>query len=79
MMKRRSAIEQMLVPGGGTELYTDFRNSASVESESRWFVYALLSSISSAIRERAEDQSRSTERPEISIAADVSAVVKPAK
>ena len=69
----------MLVPGGATEAFASLRKSDSVESELRWFAYALLSSISSAIRERAADQRRSTERTGMSSASDVSAVVKPAK
>ena len=75
----RSGIEQLLVPGGASRLYMSFNKTETEESEGRWFAYSLLSSISSAIRERAEDQSRSTDRTEISSASEVSAVVRPAK
>lgn len=75
----RAGIEQLLVPGGASRLYLSFNQTETEESEGRWFAYSLLSSISSAIRERTEDQSRSTERTEISSASEVSAVVKPAK
>lgn len=75
----RAGIEQLLVPGGASRLYMSFNQIETEESEGRWFAYSLLSSISSAIRERTEDQSRSTERTEIPSASEVSAVVKPAK
>lgn len=78
-MKKRTDIEQLLVPGGAKEAYADLREKNSREGERRWFLYALLSSISSAIRERAADQARSTDRSDSSSASAVSAVVKPAK
>ena len=78
-MNRRLTVEEMLVPGGGRDLCRTIRDRKSVESENRWFIYALLSSISSAIRERADDQCRSTDRGAISSASAVSAVVRPAK
>ena len=77
--KKRTDIEQLLVPGGAKQAYADLSESTSREGERRWFLYAVLSSISSAIRERAADQARSTERSDSSSASAVSAVVKPAK
>lgn len=76
---RLSRIERLLVPGGASCDFVNLRERRSTESDGRWFCYALLSSISAAIRERAEDQRRSTVRGEISSASAVSAVVKPAK
>ncbi len=76
---RRQAIEAMLEPGGGAATYRHATEARELHSAARWFAYALLSSISSAIRERAVDQSRSTERSDVSSASAVSAVVKPAK
>ena len=76
---RRSDIEKLLKPGGAKRRYASLRQTAAEESDRRWFAYSLLSSINSAIRERAEDQNRSTDRREISSASAVSAVVKPAK
>lgn len=78
MMTTRKKIEEMLVPGGAAAAY----EAVQATSQSRrggWFVYALFSSIKLAMRERADDQARSTERTDISRASAVSAVVKPAK
>ena len=75
----RSGMDELLVPGGAARLYVNFNQAGTEESEGRWFAYALLSSINSAIRERAADQYRSTERTGISSASEVSAVVNPAK
>lgn len=79
MTNRRSEIEQLLEPGGATCDYMSLRQTDSEESDRRWLAYLLLSSISVAIRDRAEAQSRSTDRGEMSSASAVSAVVKPAK
>ena len=76
---RRAEIERLLQPGAATNDYADMRQLDSKESDERWFTYALLSSISAAIRERAEDHRRSTERGGISSASEVSVVVRPAK
>lgn len=80
-MKTRTTknIEQLLEPDGATSDYVSLRQTHSKKSDERWFAYSLLSSISAAIRERADDQRRSTERGAISKASAVSAVVKPAK
>lgn len=75
----RAEIEELLVPGGAVQRYVSSRLAETEESRKRWFAYSLLSSISSAIRERAADQNRSTERGESSSASAVSAVVRPAK
>lgn len=71
--------EERLVPAGGVDLYRRCRRSKDAQSDERYSVYALFSSISSAIRERAVDQKRSTDRSDTSSASAVSAVVKPAK
>lgn len=76
---RRSDIERLLKPGAATSDYAILRQTDSKESKRRWFAYSLFSSISAAIRERAEDQCRSTDRGEIPRASAVSAVVKPVK
>jgi len=76
---RRAEVKRQLVPGGATAHYTTLRRLDVEECEVRWLAYALLSSISSAIRERADAHRRSTERCEMSSASEVSAVVKPAK
>ncbi len=75
----RTDIESLLVPGGGRETYVLARSAQSPRSAERWYRYSLLSSMSSAIRERADDQSRSIERSDVSSAAADSEVVKPAK
>ena len=71
-------IEEMLTPGGGAAAYEAVQ-AISRSQCNGWFVYALLSSIKLAMRERADDQARSTERTDISRTSAVSAVVRPAK
>lgn len=73
------AIAEWLVPAGGVEVYRSCRSGQGPESRERHSVYELFSSISSAMRERAEDQARSTERSDSASASAVSAVVRPAK
>lgn len=78
MMTTKKKIEEMLAPGGGAAAY----EAVQATSQSRcsgWIVYALFSSIKLAMRERADDQARSTERTDISRASAVSTVVKLAK
>lgn len=73
----RHQIEKLLRPGDGVRLYERFRprkTDGALE-----LPYVSLSSIRVAIRERADDQSRSTDRSEMSRHSAVSAVVKPAK
>lgn len=73
-------IEGWLVPGGGKALLQECgQGPDGRESRRRRELYSLVSSISAAIRVRAEDQSRSTDRPETPSASAVSAVVRPAK
>ena len=76
---RRVDVERQLVPGGASDHYAKLRRLDVDECEKRWLAYALLSSINSAIRERADAHRRSTERCGMSSASEVSAVVKPAK
>ena len=59
MNGKRTQIEQMLEPGGASKTYVSVRKSEVAVSDQQWFIYALLSSISSAIRERAADQALS--------------------
>jgi len=75
----RRDIERRLVPGGGTDVYESLRSETTPQSSSRWRRYTLLSSMSSAIRERAADQSLSADRSDTSSATAVSDVVRPAK
>lgn len=72
-------VDELLQPGAGKVIYESLRCRETPGAAERSRRYALLSSISSAIRERAEDQSRSTDRPDVSRASAVSAVVRPAK
>lgn len=73
-------VRERLVPGGGTALFRECAGRrADAASGLRWQLYFLVSSISSAMRERAEDQRRSTERSETQSASEVSVVVRPAK
>ncbi len=80
MAASKQRIEKLLVPGGGGEtlefVHAKRRDTTSAAS---WFCYALLSSIKLAIRERASDQNRSTERSDRSRHSAVSDVVSPAK
>ena len=78
-MMAREKITAMLVPGGAVLTYELTRSKYSPGASERWRRYSLLSSMSSAIRERADDQNRSTDRSDMSNASEVSAVVKPAK
>lgn len=72
-------VEELLQPGVGKVMYESLRSGTTPGAADRSRRYVLLSSISSAIRERAEDQNRSTDRSDVSSASAVSAVVKPAK
>lgn len=76
---RRRHIEASLTPGGAVQVFEDRRTGTVGKRNEGWFTYALLSSISSAIRERAADQCRSTERSDKANASAVSAMVSPAK
>ncbi len=78
MKDDKTILEDMLTPGGGAAAYETIRKQNKTLCGG-WFAYALFSSIKLAIRERADDQARSTERADISRASAVSAVVKPAK
>ena len=79
MTINRSNVKERLVPGGAQETYTSLRQRTAEEPVDGWLVYALSSSIKAAIRERADDHARSTERSESSSASAVSPVVSPAK
>ena len=71
---------ERLVPGGGQALYGDLSDGpGGDESRHRRYLYSLVSSIRVAIRDRADDQKRSTERSDTPSASAVSAVVRPAK
>ncbi len=73
-------VRERLVPGGGKALFRECAaRPADGASGRRRQLYSLVSSISSAMRERADDQARSTERSETASASAVSAVVRPAK
>lgn len=73
-------VRERLVPGGGKALFQECAcRPADSASGRRRQLYCLVSSISSAMRERADDQNRSTERSETPSASAVSAVVRPAK
>lgn len=73
-------IERRLVPGAGKRMLCEFGQPPRGEqSRKRWGVYSLLSIISSAIRLRAVDQSRSAVRSDTSSASAVSEIVRPAK
>jgi len=73
-------LRDRLVPGGGKALFRECTGTRSdAASGRRRQLYSLVSSISSAIRERAADQDRSTERSDKPSASAVSAVVRPAK
>ncbi len=77
---RRRELRERLVPGGGQAVYRDCTGPAVDEaSRRRRDVYSLLSSISAAMRDLAEDQNRSAERSDTPSASAVSAVVRPAK
>jgi len=80
-MARRahSAIEARLVPGGGMAVYEQARNAGPDHATHGHALYRVTSLISSAIRARARDQSRSAERSEMPRLSAVSGVVKPAK
>lgn len=76
----RRDVRERLVPGGGKALFRECAGRrADAASGRRLQLYSLVSSMSSAMRERADDQSRSTERAETPSASAVSAVVRPAK
>ena len=78
--RRAQEVRDRLVPGGGKALFRECRGTRrDAESGRRQQLYSLVSSISSAIRLRAEDQNRSTERSDRPSASAVSAVVRPAK
>lgn len=73
-------VREQLVPGGGKALFRECAGpQADPASGRRRQLYSLVSSISSAMRERADDQNRSTERSETPSASAVSPVVRPAK
>lgn len=73
-------VRERLVPGGGKALFRECAGrQADAASGWRRQLYSLVSSINSAMRERADDQARSTERSETPSASAVSAVVRPAK
>lgn len=75
----RAAIERRLELGANDSEFLGLEKSDSEESAERHLAYSLFSSIKAAMRERADDHNRSTDRSAISSASDVSAVVKPAK
>lgn len=76
----RRGVRERLVPGGGKALFRECAGApANAAAGRRRQLYSLVSSISSAMRERADDQRRSTDRSETPSASAVSAVVKPAK
>ncbi len=69
-----------LDPGDGARQFLELKTDGSADPDpGLGDAQALLSSISAAIRDRAVDQRRSTERTERSSASDVSPVVRPAK
>ena len=73
-------VRERLVPGGGKALFRECTGrQTGAESGRRRQIYSLVSSISSAMRERADDQNRSTERSDTPSASAVSPVVRPAK
>lgn len=73
-------IERRLTPGAGKRMFFELgRQPRGEQSRKRWGLYSLVSVISSAIRARAIDQSRSAVRSETSSASAVSAIVRPAK
>ena len=75
----REAIEVRLELGTVNSEFLRLVQPDSTESAERRLAYSLFSSIKAAIRERADDHNRSTDRSAMSSASDVSAVVKPAK
>lgn len=75
----RAAIERRLELGVNDSEFLRLEQYDSEESAERRLAYSLFSSIKAAMRERADDHNRSTDRSAISNASDVSAVVKPAK
>lgn len=69
-----------LDPGDGAKQFLELKAGEVAEVDpGLGDAQALLSSISAAIRARAVDHSRSTERTDMSSASEVSPVVKPAK
>lgn len=70
-------LESRLTPGAAIEVYEFIRKTGPAER--RYRLFQVLSRISSAIRARDEDQSRSAVRSETDKASAVSATVKPAK
>ncbi len=72
---------RLLQPNGGQVLYEQVhrKDTGSAKTKARYHVYRVVSLINSAMRERASDHKRSTERVDTSNASAVSAVVKPAK
>ena len=73
----QSSLDSRLSPGAGRALYELACGPAGRGRHAE--VYQLLSRISSAIRERASDQSRSAVRSDTARDSAVSATVKPAK
>lgn len=73
-------VEHRLTPGAGKQMFCELRRPPCGEqARKRLGVYSLVSVISSAMRARALDQSRSAVRSETSSASAVSEVVSPAK
>lgn len=74
-----------LQPNGGQLLFEQVQSRGAdktgddARSRARFNVYRAVSLINAAMRERASDHKRSTERLDTSNASAVSAVVKPAK
>lgn len=73
-------IEARLTPGAGSEVFRRCRlRVPDTGSGQRRGLYSLVSFIKAAIRERAVDHNRSTERDDTPSASADSSVVRPAK
>lgn len=76
--QRKAQIEARLTPGGAQQLCHSLPGRTAPNDRLQR-LYRLLSLMSSAMRERADDQSRSALRVDVPSASAVSAVVNPAK
>ena len=77
--QRQNEDAERFEPGGAASAFREVVGLDTPDSQRRRLAYGLLESMSSAMRERADDQSRSTDRSETPSASAASRVVKPAK
>ena len=76
----KKQLQQRLQVSGGIEVFERIhRCTDDAASRRRYNVYRAVSYMRSAMRERADDHKRSTERVDTCNTSAVSAVVKPAK